>query len=245
MADLLEDIRPDGTPQPGTDALTTALYGLSAQPVSQADIAQHNTTGDALKSLMPDLVKGAGFAPKGGNQPLSDPTDITLRASEAATKLRLSVRQGFSAKSDVVKSFNPGFMSQFGALQTALSAPSVGEQVAQVLGQMNPDLTRSFTAGNLGIGSVSGLTPFNLLAPSRLVYPVYTVYRNKFPRPAGQGASLIERLFTGISGSQTGGQGVKDISLSELVNGSSFTSWPQSVRRSALMGWQTMRSTQK
>ena len=175
MADLLEDIRPDTAPAAGQDALTSALYGRSAQPVSQADIAQHNTTGDALKSLMPDLVKGAGFACKGGNQPLSDPTDITLRASEAATKLRLSVRDGFSNKSSVVKSFNPGFMSQFGALQTALSAPSVGEQVAQVLGQLNPDLTRSFTAGNLGIGSVSGLTPFNLLAPSRLVYPVYTV----------------------------------------------------------------------
>lgn len=175
MADLLEDIRPDSAPQPGTDALTTALYGSSAQPVSQADIAQHNTTGDALKSLMPDLVKGAGFAPKGGNQPLSDPTDITLRASEAATKLRLAVREGFVNKSGVVKSFNGGFMSQFGALQTALSAPSMGEQLGQILGQMNPDLTRSFTAGNLGIGSVSGLTPFNLLAPSRLVYPVYTV----------------------------------------------------------------------
>ena len=51
-------------------------------------------------------------------------------------------------------------------------------------------------------------------------------YRNKFPRPAGQGASLIERLFTGISGSQTGGQSVLDISLSELVGGSSFSSWP-------------------
>ena len=61
---------------------------------------------------------------------------------------------------------------------------------------------------------------------SRLVYPVYTVYRNKFPRPAGQGASLIERLFTGISGSQTGGQSVADISLSELVGGSSFGTWP-------------------
>lgn len=52
------------------------------------------------------------------------------------------------------------------------------------------------------------------------------MYRNKFPRPAGQGASLIERLFTGISGSQTGGQSVADISLSELVGGSSFSSWP-------------------
>ena len=159
MADLLEDIRPDTAPQAGQDALTSALYGRAAQPVSQAEIASHSTTGDALKSLMPDLVKGAGFAHKGGNQPLSDPTDITLRASQAATDLRLAVREGFTNKSSVVKSFNGGFMSQFGALQTALNAPSMGEQLGQILGQMNPDLTRSFTAGNLGIGSVSGLTP--------------------------------------------------------------------------------------
>ena len=55
----------------------------------------------------------------------------------------------------------------------------------------------------------------------------YTVYRNKFPRPAGQGASRIERLVVGISGSQTGGQGVLDISLPELVqSGGSFGNWP-------------------
>ena len=62
---------------------------------------------------------------------------------------------------------------------------------------------------------------------SRLIYPVYTVYRNKFPRPPGQGASLIERLATGISGSQTGGQSVLDVSLQELVQtGGSFSNWP-------------------
>ena len=50
---------------------------------------------------------------------------------------------------------------------------------------------------------------------------------NKFPRPAGQGASRIERLVVGISGSQTGGQGVLDISLPELVqSGGSFGNWP-------------------
>jgi hypothetical protein len=55
----------------------------------------------------------------------------------------------------------------------------------------------------------------------------YTVYRNKFPRPAGQGASLIERLFTGISGSQTGAQGVLDVAIPELVStGGSFSTWP-------------------
>lgn len=62
---------------------------------------------------------------------------------------------------------------------------------------------------------------------SRLIYPVYTVYRNKFPRPAGQGASRIERLAIGISGSQTGGQGVLDVSIPELVQtGGSFANYP-------------------
>ena len=37
---------------------------------------------------------------------------------------------------------------------------------------------------------------------------------------------MIERLFTGISGSQTGGQGVLDVSLSELVTGGTFGNWP-------------------
>jgi len=37
----------------------------------------------------------------------------------------------------------------------------------------------------------------------------------------------MERVFTGISGSQTGGQSVLDISLPELVQqGGSFSNWP-------------------
>lgn len=54
------------------------------------------------------------------------------------------------------------------------------------------------------------------------------MYRNKFARPQGQGASRIERVATGISGSQTGGQSVLDVSVPELVqSGGSFSSnWP-------------------
>jgi hypothetical protein len=105
--------------------------------------------------------------------------------------------------------------------------PSITEQITQALGAVSPDLVRSFTAGNLGIGSISGLVPFDLLAPSRLIYPVYTVFRNKLPRPPGQGTSRIERVFTGISGSQTGGQSVVDISIPELVQtGGTFGTWP-------------------
>jgi hypothetical protein len=176
MAALLDAENPAaGVTAPPPDALSAALYGDAAQPPNAAMLAQSGTTGKALMSAMPDLVKGAGFAPKGGNMPLTSATEITLRAQQATTDLRAATWQGFTRKSEVVKSMNDGFLNQFGALRTALTAPSMAEQVAQVLGQLNPDLTRSFTAGNLGIGSVSGLTPFNLLAPSRLVYPVYTV----------------------------------------------------------------------
>ena len=63
--------------------------------------------------------------------------------------------------------------------------------------------------------------------PARLWREVTDRYRNKFARPQGQGASRIERVATGISGSQTGGQSVLDVSLSELVQtGGSFSNWP-------------------
>lgn len=46
--------------------------------------------------------------------------------------------------------------------------------------------------------------------------------RNKLPRVPGQGTSRQAKIITGVSGSQTGGQGVVDISYAEST---SFTSW--------------------
>ena len=202
----------------------------AAQVLSDAasEAGSYSSTGEMIKGRMPELVKGAGFAPRGGNMPLSDQTDILRRASQASLDLRMETRRGYANRSSVVKSMNSGFLNNFGVLRTALETPSIGEQIGSFLGQVaSPDLVRSFTAGNLGIGSTYGLTPFNLLAPSRLIYPVYTVYRNKFARPPGQGASLIERLAVGITGSQTGNQAVSDISIPELVTtGGTFGSWP-------------------
>lgn len=191
---------------------------------------RYSNTGDMLKARMPFMVKGAGYAGD-GNMPLSDHTQVQTKASQAALDLRVETSRGYSSKADVVKGMNPDFLNQFGNLKTALTAPSLGEQLGQILGQMpgGADAMKSFTAGNLGIGTVYGLVPFDLLAPSRLIYPMYTVFRNKLPRPAGQGTSRIERVFTGISGSQTGGQGVVDISIPELVQSGgtlAATSWP-------------------
>jgi hypothetical protein len=110
-----------------------------------------------IKGRMPDLVKGAGLAPKGGNQVLTDAGDILTRSSQAALSLRMETAQGHRAKSEVVKSFKPDFLNQFGALQTALTQPSIGEQLGQVFAGMpgGADAYKSFTAGNLGIGSVN------------------------------------------------------------------------------------------
>jgi hypothetical protein len=109
-----------------------------------------------IKGRMPDLVKGAGLAPKGGNTVLTDQGDILTRASRATLALRGETAQGYRAKSHVVKSFKPDFLSQFGALRTALEEPSIGEQMAKALASIPGagDVAKSFTAGNLGIGSI-------------------------------------------------------------------------------------------
>ncbi len=145
----------------------------------EASASRYSTTGDAIKAQMPNLVKGAGLARIGSNTPLTDQADITVRAHQATLDLRTETYRGYSNRQSVVKSMNAGFLNQFGNLKTALTAPSVGEQLTQLVGMLpgGPEALKSFTAGNLGIGSVSGLVPFDLLAPSRLIYPVYTLYR--------------------------------------------------------------------
>jgi hypothetical protein len=166
-----EDPRPGAGAAP--DPLAQGLYGQAAQPAGADGPGNFSTSGEMMKGRMPDLVKGAGLAPKGGNMPLTDQADIMRRASQASLDLRMATYEGFARKSSVVKSMNQGFLNNFGALRTALETPSIGEQIGQVLGAVaSPDIVRSFTAGNLGIGSTYGLTPFNLLAPSRLIYPV-------------------------------------------------------------------------
>jgi hypothetical protein len=152
------------------DAPAPAVGQATARAANEAQ--RYNRTGDMLKAKMPELVKGAGYA-NGGNQPLSDPMLITTKAQQAAIELRAETNRGYENRNSVVKSLNGDFLNQFGNLKTALSAPSINEQLQQIVAAVgNPDLTRSFTAGNLGIGSVSGLVPFDLLAPSRLIYPV-------------------------------------------------------------------------
>lgn len=130
------------------------------------EASRYDRTGDMLKNRMSYMVKGAGYAGN-GNQPLADPGQITTKAHQATMDLRLETNRGYTRKADVVKGLNPSFLGQFGNLKAALTAPSVGEQLSQIIGMIpgGGDALKSFTAGNLGIGTVSGLVPFDLLAP--------------------------------------------------------------------------------
>jgi hypothetical protein len=76
------------------------------------------------------------------------------------------------------------------------------------------------------------IVPKRTMSNKLRIYPVYTLFRNKFPRPAGQGASRQVYGLLGISGSQTGGQGVIDISIPELVQSGQTgisSTWPLNI----------------
>lgn len=150
---------------PNSDSLTQGLYGSAATPVRSGG-GQGSTIGESIKNRMPELVKGAGLRGKGGNAPLTNYTDIMTRSAQASMDLRMSTRDGFASKSAVVGSLNQGWLDQFGALKTALMQRSVMEEIADLVSLLpgggdavKAYAQKSFTAGNLGIGSVSGLVP--------------------------------------------------------------------------------------
>ncbi len=215
MADILtEEI---GTPQMGAGAPVGAVNAQMGQAARRTDY-------EALfQTKAKDLVKGVGHITNHG-VPLTDANnagEILTKATQAALDVRTATMRGMRDTDSVMAGLSPDFMTnpRFAPVSYQLKQSAL--------------MNKSFTAGNQGLAGVPyGLVPFDLLAPSRLIYPVYTLFRNKFPRPAGQGASRQVYGLLGISGSQTGGQGIVDISMPELIGsaptafGGNRNNWP-------------------
>jgi len=143
------------TAPPATD-IASAAGGVFEQ--APAETAGARGPGDVIKARMPNMVKGAGYIGPGGNTPVTDQAEIATRTHSATMALRTETWRGYNAKHDVVnKGFDQGFLNQFGRLKAALTMPSVQEQVAQLVGGLpgGADAVKSFTAGNLGIGTVN------------------------------------------------------------------------------------------
>ncbi len=178
----------------------------------------------------PNLVKGVGYAiPGGENKPVTDHNEIFDRLGRAKDAMIRSTTEAVHRPAEVLKSFNPDFLGRYGAfLQAGPNMPGVGAlmgQLNEIVTDLNSTLGKNFS---LTSPLASGLVPFNLVAPSRLIYPMDTPLRNKLPRTQGQGTSLRAKLFTGIMGTQTGGSAGNPASIfiPEFPSGQSLSNWP-------------------
>ena len=176
---------------------------------------------------MPDLVKGARASVPGLKpEPITDPSELMKRALDAEDALYAAVKQGLERPDEVRKSLNPSFMQEFGLFMggnaAGLQGPNAG-LTAELERVLSTELGKNIT---LTSPLASGLVPYDLVAPSRLIYPVFSPLRNRFPRTGGQGTSRRVKLITGITGSQAGGApAIQRITQSELVGGS-LPTWP-------------------
>ena len=224
MADILTD-----------DAVAP---GGGANAFGERLVTRRSNYEGTMTTLTKSLVKGVGQLSGGergaSGAPLMEgvhSSQILSKSHQAILDSRATAVEGRWNSANVARSINPELWKQAPKQYQGLGMMLSND--AEVRKSMDTAMNKSFTAGNLNVsGQPYGLVPFDLLAPSRLIYPVYTLFRNKFPRPAGQGSSRQVYGLLGISGSQTGGQGVIDISIPELVqstnntiNGSS-PNWP-------------------
>lgn len=188
--------------------------------------------GEGLRELvnrMPDMVKGAGFIRGVGArrrlEPLPDGEEVDDASLRVAKAVMTATKRGYDAPDVVLKGWNPEFMAPFQAFMRSnpvqAGMNSLVAQLNQVLAQVVKDVT-------LTSPLTSGLVPFDLVAPTRLIYYVASPFRSLFPRTQGQGTARKTKVLTGIAGSQTGGSAGNPIAwdISEFPGGGSFSNWP-------------------
>jgi hypothetical protein len=146
-----------------------------------------------------------------------------------AKALRKNAEASIKDPVAVFKSLNPSFVGEFGQFFGNLPQ---NQAMAQFTAQINQVLSAELGKTiSLTSPLSSGLVPYDLVAPSRLLYPVYTPIRNKLPRTAGQGTSRRLKVLTGISGSHTAGSSVLRWSIPEFPAGGGLgaSNWPNQL----------------
>lgn len=187
------------------------------------------TSGSASSEVLqqlPAMVKGAGYrkpraARDGGGFAPLDGDIVYEKAAAAESKLRESVSQSYRDPDAVMKSLSPSFSSQFGLF--GMRTPGISGMSEMIAG-LN-EVSQAVLGKNFTLSSPlsSGFVPFDLLAPSKLIYPVYSPMRNKLPRVQGQGTARKTKVVTGVQGSQTGtGNSAKRVSIAESDPASAY-----------------------
>lgn len=162
--------------------------GAGGSPSVTAGLAVKARRGsryeDMFTGTAKNVVKGVGHVSLAGDRgstgrPLSDAehgTEIMTRSRDLILKSRAGAYSGAWETGDVLGGISPEFWSN---PAVATRYPALYHQVAESAATRKSyaaQVGKNFTAGNLGLsGTPYGLVPFDLLAPSRLIYPIYTL----------------------------------------------------------------------
>ncbi len=175
------------------------------------------------------MVKGEGFARIGGNKPIKNPDKLIDKGMRVSKALRKNAAASKADPVGVFKSLNPSFLSEFGSFYQSMPQNSAMATFASQLSNiLTAELGKTIS---LTSPLSTGLVPYDLVAPSRLIYPVFSPLRNKLPRVAGQGTSRKVKVLTGVSGSRTGGQATIRWSIPEFPGGGGLgaSQWPNQL----------------
>jgi hypothetical protein len=159
----------------------------------------------------------------GGSREISA-KETTKRAFRAEQSLRETIRKSMTDPEGVRKNLSPSFIAEYPLFGTNYMPQdqAIGQLQSQ-MGELMAGLGKSFTTGT---PVSTGLVPFDLEAPSHLLYWFDTPLRAKLPRLPGRGSSHRTKVITAITGSQTSASApITDPTLSEITN---FSSWPNS-----------------
>lgn len=171
-------------------------------------------------SVGASLIKGTRGP---GESPLEDVDQIMKRQEALEQTFLAAIRKSTHGDLlDVCK----GISSLFGGPLGMMIESNPTYQMQQWAKQLDKSFT---TTSPLG----TGLVPFDLMAPTMLLYPVYTPLRNRIPRPQGQGLSHRAKVMTAITGSRPSryGNAAQRMSISELPAGGSLSgaNWPNQL----------------
>lgn len=195
------------------------------------DVDNYSAASSMLSGRMPNSVKGKGYI--GGIQkngktvlaPTEDHSEIMKDSYRAESALVKATRQGIQNPSSVFKGLNPNFSNQLGSMMVQHPAAAGMNNLLGEVQAAFADLGKNIT---LTSPNATGFVPFDLVNPSRLIYPVYSPLRNKIARVAGQGTSRLEKVVTAVSGSGQSSAPALRITQSEL-NGGNLGTWPLNI----------------
>ncbi|HJS95710.1 MAG TPA: hypothetical protein VJ741_15715 [Solirubrobacteraceae bacterium] len=150
-----------------------------------------------LGSAAAELIKGVAQTPQ---RYVPGQGDVRLSAAESAELTKELIAELRTSRASMAKNIAPeiGGIAMWAAAQAG-----VAQQGAE-LQKMLADLTKTeFTSTYpiSGSNTIYGFAVYDLQAPAKKIFPVYSPIRNRFPRMPGRGGAVNWKQITAISGS--------------------------------------------